>query len=126
MDLNSIFSDIAQYIATHWLEWAVIGIGGLSTYLYKRTKQHVNGAIDKNEAMAEGVQALLRSKIIGIYNHYKDMGYCPIYAKENIQGLYIPYEELGGNGVARKMVAELLDMPTEPKGDEKNGQRNIN
>lgn len=69
------------------------------------------------EGIKEGVQALLKDRITQSYDHYKKAGVCSVYAKENIQDLYIQYEKLGGNGVIKKLVTELYNLPTD-SGDE--------
>ena len=67
----------------------------------------------KSNAINDGIQALLRDRIIQAYNHYQDKGYCPIYGKENVKRMYDAYHELGGNDVATKLKDTLLDMPEE-------------
>lgn len=80
----------------------------------------------KNAAVANGMQALLRDRIIQSYNYYHDKGYCPIYARENIKKLYNPYHELGGNDVATDLVEELFELPTDKKGGYKDEKETIN
>ncbi|MDO4300794.1 MAG: hypothetical protein Q4D26_05325 [Clostridia bacterium] len=69
----------------------------------------------RHKALEQGVQALLRTEIISIYNKYFELGYCPIYAKENIEALYKQYKALGGNGAAASMTETIRDLPTELK-----------
>lgn len=73
----------------------------------------------KNEAIGNGVQALLRDRIIAVYNKCKDKGNCPIYELENVKRMYAPYHRLGGNDVATGLVEELEKMPKEAKEVEK-------
>lgn len=65
----------------------------------------------KGKALQLGVQALLRDRIIQAYNHYKEKGYCPIYGRENIEGLYKQYHALGGNGTITDMMEDLRELP---------------
>lgn len=67
----------------------------------------------RHKALEKGVQALLRTEIISIYNKYMELGYCPIYAKENIEALYKEYKALGGNGTATSMTEYIRKLPTE-------------
>lgn len=60
-----------------------------------------------------GIQALLRDRIIGVYNHYSDKGFCPIYALENVLDLYKEYQALGGNGAVTKLMEDLIELPTQ-------------
>lgn len=72
-------------------------------------------AEDKEKALADGVQALLRESIVNNYNRYADKGFCPIYAKESIKRCYSAYSKLGGNDVAHDLYNKILAMPTEPE-----------
>ena len=64
----------------------------------------------------DGVEALLRQKIIDSYNKHQDKGFCPIYAKESLKKLYKAYHGLGGNDVATELYNKLLKMPEEREG----------
>ena len=61
----------------------------------------------------KGVQALLRAQMIADYNKYKEMGYAPIYAKENFENCWKQYHALGVNGVMDGLHAEFLSFQTE-------------
>ena len=109
--------EILAYIGEHWVEWlftlclAVLA-WGYKTLLARLKEEHM-----KNEAIAEGVQSLLRESIVGNYNRYHDKGFCPIYAKESVKKVYQAYHDLGGNDVASELYDKLLKMPTE-KGEQ--------
>ena len=68
----------------------------------------------ENDALKEGVQALLRDRIIQAYNHYSDKGWIPIYAMESIEACYKSYEELGDNGVIDNLMSQLRELPNHP------------
>lgn len=68
----------------------------------------------KEQAISDGLQALLRESIVTAYNKYTDKGFCPIYAKESIKKAYKSYAALGGNDVATGLYHDLLAMPSEP------------
>lgn len=65
----------------------------------------------ENNALKEGMQALLRDRIIQCYNHYSDKGWIPIYAMESIEACYKSYEELGQNGVIDNLMKQLRALP---------------
>lgn len=67
----------------------------------------------KNEAVCLGVQALLRDRLIHEYNKYMDMGYAPIYAKENFENMWKQYHNLGVNGVMDEIHKKFMELPTE-------------
>ena len=68
----------------------------------------------ENDALKEGVQALLRDRIIQGYNHYSTKGWIPIYAMESIDACYKSYEELGENGVIDNLMSQLRELPNHP------------
>ena len=68
----------------------------------------------ENDALKEGMQALLRYRIIQAYNHYSDKGWIPIYAMESIEACYRSYEELGENGVIDNLMKQLRALPNHP------------
>ena len=86
--------------------------------LYKDVSRRLREEQKKNDAIAEGVQSLLRESIVQNYNKYQDREYCPIYAKESIKRVYAAYHNLGGNDVATKLYNKILDMPEEPEKEE--------
>lgn len=104
---------ILNYISAHWVEWlfaiavALLGWGYRAIYTRLQMEQK------KNEAIAEGVQSLLRESIVGNYNKYSDKGFCPIYAKDSIKRVYAAYHKLGGNDVATELYKKILAMPEE-------------
>ena len=74
----------------------------------------------KDSAVADGVQCLLREKIIEKHAKYvEEKHYCPIYAKESIRKAYNAYHAVGGNDVATALYKALMALHTEPpaKGD---------
>lgn len=107
---------IISFIGTHWLEWLFGVCLAVLTWGYRKILQKLKVEMDKNEAIAEGVQSLLRESIVTNYNRYTSKGYCPIYAKESIKKVYHAYHGLQGNDVATGLYQELLTMPTE-KGE---------
>lgn len=80
--------DIIKYMDRHWVEWLFLIISALSGWRYRRLAKKQAGEGIKNKAFHDGMQALLRDRIIGVYNHYQDKRFCPIYAKENVKRMY--------------------------------------
>lgn len=77
--------EIFAFITAHWLEWLFTGILAILSWLVKLLRDQIRAEQAKNEAIAEGVQSLLRESIVSNYNRYSDRGYCPIYAKESMK-----------------------------------------
>jgi len=103
------------YIGEHWLEWVFAVCLAILTAAWRAVSARIKVEHEKNEAIAEGVQSLLRESIVTNYNRYLDKGYCPIYAKESLKKVYCAYHDLGGNDVATSLYKKILEMPEERK-----------
>jgi len=103
---------VIEYLLKYWAGWlcGILGsviLGAWTMLLSKYKKLH-----NKQCAIELGVQALLRSQLIQLYNKYMEIGAVPIYERENIEQLYIQYENLGGNGVMTELLEKLNALPT--------------
>ena len=107
--------DLLTFIMSHWLEWLFTAVLAILSWLFKEMREQLAEEKKKNEAIAEGVQSLLRESIVNSYNRYSDRGCCPIYAKESIKKVYKAYHNLGGNDVATELYNKVLKMPEEKK-----------
>ena len=75
-------------------------------------------------ATRKGIRALLRADLIRLYNKYHDdLGYCPIYVKQNLEEEYKEYHALKGNGVGTNMYKALMALPTENARKENSHER---
>lgn len=117
--------EITQYISAHWVEWLFVAISALMGFGYQQMARRMKEEKEKSEAereeerqkrsaLQDGIQALLRDRIIQAYNHYQDKEHCPIYGKENVKRMYDAYHALGGNDVATELKDKLMKMPEEP------------
>lgn len=104
---------IISYITSHWVEWLFAILIAALGYGYRTITAQLKAERDKNTAIAEGMQALLRDSIVEAYNKYSDKGFCPIFAKESCKRLYSAYKKLGGNDVATELYQKLLRMAEE-------------
>ena len=104
---------IISYISAHWIQWLFAGLLALLGWGYRTVAAQLKTERERNAAIAEGVQSLLRESIVDNYNRYTDKGYCPIYAKDSIKRAYEAYHKLGGNDVATELYQKLLKMEEE-------------
>lgn len=65
------------------------------------------------EAIKNGLQDLLRDRLIQSYYHYEAKGWAPIYARESFSRMYESYTALDGNGVMKELSDKFRDLPTE-------------
>ena len=112
--------ELLAFIGAHWLEWLFTAVLAVLSWLFKLMRDQLEVEKKKSEAIAEGVQSLLRESIVTNYNHYTDKGFCPIYAKESIKKVYKAYHNLGGNDVATELYNKVLKMAETPKEESDN------
>lgn len=117
---------ILSYIGAHWLDWVFAICLAALTAAWRAVSAKLEIEHKKNEAIAEGVQSLLRESIVNNYNRYLDKGFCPIYAKESLKKVYGAYHDLGGNDVATSLYKKVLDMPEEPEKKEAEKEGDLN
>ena len=98
-----------EFVVRYFVEIVCGIIVAIVSYFMKRFW----GKIKRLELVEGGMQALLRDRIIQIYNHCADRGYCPIYERENAEKLYTQYHALGGNGTVTELMNKINAMPTE-------------
>lgn len=66
----------------------------------------------KNKALELGVQALLRDRMISMYDEYAPQNSVPLHVKDNFENVWKQYEALGENGVMSRVHETFLAMPT--------------
>mgnify|MGYP001110770870 CR=1 FL=1 len=74
------------------------------------TKAKANNKKDK--AIEEGVQALLRNELVRRYREYEAKGEISILDKENMEAMFVQYQNLGGNGTVKHLMDDMLDLKT--------------
>ena len=104
--MNSIITIILSILSAS----GILGIGtrAILSRLHRQEAQQ--------KALEKGVQALLRDRMLHSYNKYTELGYAPVYAKENFENLYQQYHGLGGNGVMTQLRVAFMELPTEQEG----------
>ena len=103
--------EILKFISDSWVQWLFAALIAVLSWLYKGMAERLKLEQAKNEAIAAGVQSLLRESIVSNYNKYQERGWCPIFAKESLKKLYASYHGLGGNDVATELYNKILRMP---------------
>ncbi len=97
-----------EFILKYWLQELFAVVCMLIGYLFKKILK----LWKRQQAIENGVQALLRNELIRRYREYEVKGEISILDKENITHMYEEYKNLGGNGTVEKLYDELLDLHT--------------
>ena len=82
---------------------------GLTAYIVAKFKKY---AVEQ-QALKKGVQAMLRSQMIQMYNEYKAEKKAPVYVKDNFENVWNAYHNLGANGVMDQIHEEFMNFETE-------------
>ena len=104
--MNELMATVGKW----WLTW-VLGIIGAAIVagfrlLYKRQKD----AEVRQAALENGMQAILRDRILTSYYHYHEKGHITLHGLENVEAMYKSYHDLGGNGTMTRLVEAMREM----------------
>jgi hypothetical protein len=101
-----------EFVIKYWLQTLFAAtLAGMGVVYRKLKCQQTD-----YEAIKNGVKALLRAQIISTYNKYENEGEMPIYARENMHGLYESYKSLGGNGAIDELMVMVAKLPNKKGG----------
>lgn len=100
-----------EFIIKYWLELGFTVICGVFSFLLKKLATRQRDIREKQRAVENGVQALLRNELVRRYREYEIKGEITILDKENIEHMFKEYKNLGGNGTVAKMYEEILSLP---------------
>lgn len=102
--MHDILDLVLKWLVPFVLTTIASGAIAYSKGMHKR-------ASDREKAIEEGLQSLLRAEIIRANDKYQGQGYCPVYAKEALRRAYESYHTLGGNDVATKLYEDVMKLP---------------
>ena len=86
---------MSEWITRYWVEWLFGIVAALAAASYRRVSRHMRHTQKKDQALDDGMRALLRDRIISACDHYFEKGFAPVYARENITSMYDAYHSLG-------------------------------
>lgn len=91
---------------------SVLASSGLWAYITKR--------LEKKDVKTEMLVGLAHDRILFLGMHYVDRGFITQDEYENLHDyLYVPYEKLGGNGSAKRVMQEVDRLPIKKSTYEK-------
>ena len=85
---------------------------GYLTATVRALKHHQTEEKKRQKALETGVQALLRQKLLEIYDQYKDVSEVPADALEAMDAVYKAYHGLGGNGTGTRLHDAIMRKKT--------------
>ena len=78
-------------------------IAGLLTFIRLQVRQ--------NQAVREGLQAILRDRLLQAFRGFEDRGWADSDDRQNWENMYLQYHALGGNGVIDDIRTKLFALP---------------
>lgn len=107
---------IKNFIANWGLQLLVVGATTAVTLvvkdLYSKLTKFYEMQAAKQDAMAEGIKSVLYSTICDRCKSIKEREKITLEEVKDLDVLYKAYTELGGNGVAKKLYEECIELPT--------------
>ena len=91
---------------------------GIINLLLNRHYARKAQACSKEDAIGNGIQCLLRDRIMALCRTYQADGWCSQDEKVGLQKMYSSYSALGGNDVAHSEYIKVLDLPSTKEGEE--------
>lgn len=103
-----------EIITKYWVEWlcGIMATALLASWRWARKKFAAQKK--ENDAMKEGIKAILHDRIWQAHRFYMAQGWCPLDDKKNVEYLYKPYAALGGNGTGEDAYKDIFDLPPQP------------
>lgn len=88
------------------------GIWGLIMYLIQHRHKKLEDALIKDNAERRMLRGIGHAQIVKLCRYYINQGYItPEQYADLKEHLFAPYECLGGNGSAQKLVEEVEKLP---------------
>lgn len=99
-----------EWILKYWLEVLFVALFGYVIRVWK-----------SQNAIKNGIQAILRDRLIQAYNYHMEKGYCAIHDRDSICNMYAQYHHLGANGVIDNLMEEFNDLPVKKPIEKQRG-----
>ena len=68
------------------------------------------------DALREGMQAMLRDRILQLFYKCRERGCAGPYDAQNMDHMYNAYHKVGGNGMITNVYQQFSKLPIEPEG----------
>lgn len=107
---------MVEFIVRYWVEELFAVIIAIIGWLIKQVKAKKS----EYEILREGIVALLHDRLYSACSFFIARGYCTLEDRNNLEYLYTPYKQLGGNGTGMRLYEKCLELPYE--AEEKKGE----
>ncbi len=97
-----------KYMVELLLAGFVTAIGGALRYGYKKTARELNTRLSEQDAMKEGILAMLHDRLYQEGERLLLQEHCTIEERKNIEYIYQAYHKLGGNGTGTEIYNRVM------------------
>lgn len=98
---------MTEFVLKYWLEFifglAVTGLTFCYNKLLKKFKEQ--------DSIKEGLIAILHDRLFQSGMYFIGKGEITITALDNIEGIYMAYHNLGGNGTGTEIYERVKELP---------------
>jgi hypothetical protein len=98
---------LMDFIVKYWVQELFALVIAAVTWVWK------TGDARKRENMIikEGMLALLHDRLFKACSFYISQGWCSIEGRQNLECLFKPYSDLGGDGTAESLYHKCMELP---------------
>lgn len=101
-----------EWITRYWMEWIFGLLCAVLAGVYRSLTVRLKKQKEEQDALKNGLRALLRRQIISDCESCIREGYCPVTTKDTILDMYQCYHALGGNGTVSAVKEVVMNLPT--------------
>lgn len=100
-----------EWISKYWIEWVFGLIIAGMTFVVKKLSSRIKKEQEENQALRDGIRALLKQGIEKECEHCQRDGWCGPVKRATIMDMYNAYHGLGGNSGTTSIVDQTLALP---------------
>ena len=104
-----------EFIQRYWIEVIFGMIVAALSASYRMLSSKLKNKIKEQDAVKEGVLAILHDRLYQACRYFIGVGYCEIEDMKNIEYLYDAYHSLGGNGTGTELYSRVKSLPIKEK-----------
>lgn len=98
---------MTDFILKYWLEF----IFGIVTAVLTAAYINVRKKLKRSKIVEQAIMALLHDRLYQACVMYIERSWCDVDDRRNLEYLYAPYKELGGNGTCKQLYEQCQLLP---------------
>lgn len=107
--------ELITFVVKYWLEFLLAAFGGIMTAWCKKLKGKLKEKQIEQDAIVEGMKAILHDLLFQICEKYLELGYIPVRESEKImkreKKIYKAYKGLNGNDTGTDIHEKFSELP---------------